>query len=151
MVAGDTPLSELALWQETGKAFAVVSVDIDHFKRVNDTFGHGVGDQTLRAIAELMQQNSRANDLPCRVGGEEFVLLLPGSSLHTAADVAERLRASIEAASIETVGHITVSLGVAVWCPNGESISAVLERADQLLYQAKQSGRDRIVGQRQGG
>jgi diguanylate cyclase (GGDEF)-like protein len=123
----------------------VVSVDIDHFKRVNDTFGHGVGDQTLRAIAELMQQNSRANDLPCRVGGEEFVLLLPGSSLHTAADVAERLRASIEAASIETVGHITVSLGVAVWCPNGESISAVLERADQLLYQAKQSGRNCVV------
>ena len=135
----------LALWQETGKAFAVVSVDIDHFKHVNDTFGHGVGDETLRAIAELMQQNSRANDMPCRVGGEEFVLLLPGSSLQIAADVAERLRASIEAASIETVGRITVSMGVALWRPEVESISAVLERADQLLYQAKQSGRNRVV------
>ncbi|WP_348748446.1 sensor domain-containing diguanylate cyclase [Pseudomonas rhodesiae] len=135
----------LALWQEAGKTFAVVSIDIDHFKHVNDTFGHGVGDETLRAIAELMQQNSRANDLPCRVGGEEFVLLLPGSSLQTAADVAERLRASIEAASIETVGRITVSLGVALWRPDVESISAVLERADQLLYQAKQCGRNRVV------
>jgi len=135
----------LSLWQEAGKAFAVVSIDIDHFKRVNDTFGHGVGDETLRAVAQLMQQNSRANDLPCRVGGEEFVLLLPGSSLHTAADVAQRLRASIEAASIETVGHVTVSLGVALWRADGESIAAVLERADQLLYQAKQGGRNRVV------
>lgn len=104
-----------------------------------------MGDETLRAIAELMQQNSRANDMPCRVGGEEFVLLLPGSSLQIAADVAERLRASIEAASIETVGRITVSMGVALWRPEVESISAVLERADQLLYQAKQSGRNRVV------
>jgi len=135
----------LSRWLEAEKGFAVVSMDIDHFKRVNDTFGHGVGDETLRAIAQLMQQNSRTNDLPCRVGGEEFVLLLPGSSLQIAADVAERLRASIAAADIETVGHITVSLGVALWHPTGDSISAVLERADQLLYQAKKGGRNRVV------
>lgn len=135
----------LSRWLEAEKGFAVVSMDIDHFKRVNDTFGHGVGDVTLRAIAQLMQQNSRTNDLPCRVGGEEFVLLLPGSSLQIAADVAERLRASIAAADIETVGHITVSLGVALWHPAGDSISAVLQRADQLLYQAKQGGRNRVV------
>ncbi|WP_455885672.1 sensor domain-containing diguanylate cyclase [Pseudomonas spelaei] len=135
----------LARWQDANKAFAVVSMDIDHFKRVNDTFGHGVGDQTLRTIAALMQQNSRSNDLACRVGGEEFVLLLPNSSLQTAAEVAERLRASIAAADIDTVGHITVSLGVALWSPGGDPISAVLERADQLLYQAKQDGRNRVV------
>ncbi len=137
----------LLRWQDAYKAFAVVSMDIDHFKRVNDTFGHGVGDETLRAIARLMQQNSRSNDLPCRVGGEEFVLLLPNSSLQVATDVAERLRASIDAANIETVGHITVSMGVALWHPGGDSISAVLERADQLLYQAKQSGRNRVVAE----
>jgi diguanylate cyclase (GGDEF)-like protein len=85
--------------------------------------------------------------LPCRVGGEEFVLLLPNSSLQAATDVAERLRASIEAADIVTVGHITVSLGVALWHPDGDSISAVLERADQLLYQAKQNGRNRVVAE----
>jgi diguanylate cyclase (GGDEF)-like protein len=137
----------LSRWYDADKAFAVVSMDIDHFKRVNDTFGHGVGDETLRAIAELMQQNSRVNDLPCRVGGEEFVLLLPNSSLQAATDVAERLRASIEAADIYMVGHITVSLGVALWRPGGDSVSAVQERADQLLYQAKQSGRNRVVVQ----
>lgn len=137
----------LLRWQDADRAFAVVSMDIDHFKRVNDTFGHGVGDQTLRAIAELMQHNSRSNDLPCRVGGEEFVLLLPNSSLQAATDVAERLRASIEAAEIVTVGHITVSLGVALWQPGGDSVSVVLERADKLLYQAKQGGRNRVVAQ----
>ena len=137
----------LSRWQDADKTFAVVSMDIDHFKRVNDTFGHGAGDETLRAIAQLMQQNSRSNDLPCRVGGEEFVLLLPNSSLQAATDVAERLRASIEAADIITVGHVTVSLGVALWHPGGDSISAVLERADQLLYQAKQNGRNRVVAE----
>ena len=122
-------------------------MDIDHFKRVNDTFGHAAGDETLRAIAQLMQQNSRSNDLPCRVGGEEFVLLLPNSSLQAAIDVAERLRASIDAAAIETVGHLTVSLGVALWHPGTDSIAVVLERADQLLYQAKQNGRNCVVAE----
>ncbi|WLI05272.1 diguanylate cyclase [Pseudomonas sp. FP597] len=135
----------LSRWQAADKMFAVVSLDIDHFKRVNDTFGHAVGDETLRAIAALIQQNSRSNDLACRVGGEEFVVLLPNSSLQAAADVAERLRHSIAAATIDTVGHVTVSLGVALWRPGGDSISAVLERADQLLYRAKQDGRNRVV------
>jgi len=137
----------LARWEDAEKAFAVVSMDIDHFKRVNDTFGHAAGDETLRAIAQLMQQNSRSNDLPCRVGGEEFVLLLPNSSLQAAIDVAERLRASIDAAAIETVGHLTVSLGVALWHPGTDSIAVVLERADQLLYQAKQNGRNCVVAE----
>lgn len=135
----------LTLWQDADKAFAVISMDIDHFKRVNDTFGHGVGDETLRAIANLMKQNSRSDDLPCRVGGEEFILLLPNSSLRAATDVAERLRASIEAEIIDTVMHITVSLGVALWSPGGDSVSAVLEKADQLMYQAKQNGRNRVM------
>ncbi|WP_248797350.1 sensor domain-containing diguanylate cyclase [Pseudomonas sp. MWU13-2105] len=135
----------LTLWEETGQSFAVVSLDIDHFKRVNDSFGHGVGDDTLRVVADLMKQNSRENDLPCRVGGEEFVLLLPNSSLRTAAEVAERLRASIERTTIETVGHITVSFGVALWTPEKASVAAVFEKADKLLYQAKQQGRNRVV------
>ena len=135
----------LTLWEETDHSFAVVSLDIDHFKRVNDTFGHGVGDETLRVVADLMKQNSREKDLPCRVGGEEFVLLLPDSSLKTAAEVAERLRASIERTTIETVGHITVSFGVALWTPKKESVAAVFEKADKLLYQAKQKGRNRVI------
>ncbi len=135
----------LTIWEETGHSFAVISLDIDHFKRVNDTFGHAAGDDTLRVVADLMKQNSRENDLPCRVGGEEFVLLLPGSSLKTAAEVAERLRASIERTPIDTVGHITVSFGVALWTPQGETVSAVFEKADKLLYQAKQKGRNCVM------
>jgi len=135
----------LTLWEETGHSFAVVSLDIDYFKRVNDTFGHGAGDETLRVVAGLMKQNSRANDLPCRVGGEEFVLLLPDSSLKTAAEVAERLRASIESESIDTVGHITVSFGVALWTPERGAIAAVFDKADKLLYRAKQNGRNCVM------
>lgn len=137
----------LALLQETLKTFAAVSVDIDHFKRVNDTYGHGAGDETLRAVARLMRQASRPDDMLCRVGGEEFLLLLPNSSISAAADVAERLRATIEAADLDTVGHITISLGVAIW-KMGESISTTLEKADQLLYQAKTQGRNRVVSEK---
>ncbi|MGC5698565.1 diguanylate cyclase [Pseudomonas sp. NFXW11] len=137
----------LTLWRDSDKAFAIVSMDIDHFKRVNDTYGHAAGDVTLQVIANLMRQNLRSDDLACRVGGEEFMLLLPNSSLRAAADVAERLRASIEAAQIETVGHITVSLGVTLWRPGGVSLADALEKADQLLYQAKQQGRNRVVAE----
>lgn len=135
----------LALWQETGTPFAIVSLDIDHFKHVNDTFGHSVGDETLRVLADVMKQNSRAEDMPCRVGGEEFVLLLPNRSLEAAADVAERLRSSIENTYIDPVGHVTVSLGVTTWMEGGPDISIVFEQADELLYQAKQAGRNCVM------
>lgn len=92
-----------------------------------------------------MRQNSRENDLPCRVGGEEFVLLLPNSSLKVAAEVAERLRVMIERTTIDTVGHITVSFGVALWTPQSGSVSAVFEKADKLLYMAKQKGRNCVI------
>ncbi|MDU9392244.1 sensor domain-containing diguanylate cyclase [Pseudomonas sp. zfem002] len=134
----------LSFWQEMKTPFAVVSIDIDHFKRVNDTFGHAAGDETLRFVATLMKQNSRPDDLLCRVGGEEFVLLLSGGSMAVAKEVAERLRISIENTSIETVGHVTVSLGVALWNP-GQDIPAVLKKADQMLYMAKQLGRNRVI------
>jgi len=137
---------KLSLWQETMATLAVISIDIDHFKHVNDTFGHAAGDETLKSIANLMRQNSRPGDLLCRAGGEEFVLLLPNSSIAVATEIAERLRASIEAAPLETVGHITVSLGVALWRA-GEAVSDALEKADQLLYKAKQQGRNRVISQ----
>ena len=135
----------LALWQESGTPFSVISIDIDHFKRVNDTFGHGVGDETLRALADVMKQNSRAEDMPCRVGGEEFMLLLPNRSLEAAADIAERLRVSIENTYIEPIGHVTVSLGVTTWKKGGPTVSSVFAMADELLYKAKQAGRNRVM------
>ncbi|TFW38588.1 sensor domain-containing diguanylate cyclase [Pseudomonas putida] len=134
----------IGLWQETLRSFAVISVDIDHFKAVNDTYGHGAGDETLREVARLMKQASRPDDLVCRLGGEEFALLLPNSSISVAKDVAERLRAVVASAQFETVGHITISLGVALW-KTGEPVIATFEKADQLLYRAKALGRNRVV------
>lgn len=134
----------IGLWQKTLKSFAVISVDIDHFKAVNDTYGHGAGDDTLREVARLMKQASRPGDLVCRVGGEEFALLLPDSSIAVAKDVAERIRAVVASAQFETVGRVTISLGVALW-KTGEPVTATFEKADQLLYRAKSLGRNCVV------
>jgi len=135
----------IAAWQRSGTSFAVISLDIDHFKRVNDTYGHAVGDDTLKVLSGLLQRNARANDLPCRVGGEEFMLLLPEVSLEVATEVAERLRSTLESTAIDIVGHITLCAGVAVWHPGGESVASVFEAADRLLYRAKITGRNRVV------
>ncbi|MGG2397779.1 diguanylate cyclase [Pseudomonas sp. SH1-B] len=135
----------LALWQETGKPFAVLAADIDHFKKVNDQFGHDAGDLTLKSVAGNLRRCLRSADLPCRVGGEEFLVLLPDASLAVAADVAERIRSSIAATPIAGVGHISISLGVAHWQGDDEAINTVLKRADELLYSAKRTGRNRVV------
>lgn len=138
----------LTLWQETGRPFAVLAADIDHFKRINDQFGHDVGDLTLKSVATSLRQCLRSADLPCRVGGEEFLILLPDASLAVAADVAERIRATIAATPIEGAGHVNISLGVAHWHGHQETQSAVLKRADELLYTAKRTGRNRVVVQK---
>ncbi len=130
--------------EEKGTPFAVVSLDIDHFKQVNDTWGHDVGDLVLRQLAMHMQDVSRTGDVPCRVGGEEFVLLLPGASVASAAQVAERLRLQVEQASMPPVGQVTVSLGVAGWPESGEGIASVFKNADERLYAAKRGGRNRV-------
>ena len=130
---------------ETRRPFSVISMDIDHFKQVNDTFGHDVGDVTLRTLAQLMQRCCRDVDLACRVGGEEFTLLLPDITTADAALVGERLRVLVEQTEIEMVGHITVSLGVASWPRDGELVAEVMKNADELMYQAKRAGRNRLV------
>ncbi|WP_235501628.1 sensor domain-containing diguanylate cyclase [Trabulsiella odontotermitis] len=138
---------EAALVQmsETRRPFAVISMDVDHFKQVNDTFGHDVGDTTLRTLAQLIQLCCRDVDLACREGGEEFTLLLPDTTTADAALVGERLRALVEHTEIETVGHITISLGVASWPHDDEMVVEVMKKADELMYQAKRTGRNRLV------
>ncbi|MGV8841886.1 MAG: diguanylate cyclase [Pseudomonas sp.] len=135
----------LDLWQTEQRPFAVVSLDIDHFKQVNDTYGHDVGDVVIQRLAELMRNGSRAHDVLCRVGGEEFLMLLPDATPETAERVAERLRQQVEHTLIEPAGPITISLGVAHWPDHAATISEVLKAADQMLYQAKRSGRNRVV------
>ena len=140
----------LAVWQAAQHPFAVVALDIDYFKRVNDTHGHAVGDQVLRRLAELMRESARSGDVLCRVGGEEFLLLLPDASLDMAEQVAQRLRVRLEQTDIPPVGCITLSLGVAHWPQHSSAIAEVLEKADAALYEAKRTGRNKVVVAAQG-
>ena len=124
--------------------FSVLAVDIDHFKKVNDTFGHDVGDTVLQHLSQQMRSVCRTDDLPCRVGGEEFVILLPGAPRHIAAQVAERLRLLVETTELATVGHITISLGVSSWPDCSADMPTVFKQADDMLYAAKHAGRNRV-------
>lgn len=137
----------LDAWQGNGQVFAIVALDIDHFKRVNDTYGHDMGDQVIKYLAQMMRESSRAADVLCRHGGEEFLMLLPGACLDDARQVAERLRLRMQLATIPGIDSVvTISLGVAQWRPmTGCSIEQALKMADQALYAAKQQGRNQVV------
>ncbi|HGM5580398.1 TPA: diguanylate cyclase [Pseudomonas putida] len=134
----------LSLLQADNRAFCAIVLDIDHFKRVNDRHGHDVGDQVLRALAELMRACCREGDVLCRTGGEEFLMLLPGASLEVAANVAERLRLVVADTPVEPVGAITISLGIARWHGGEDDPAQALSEADRALYVAKHSGRNRV-------
>ncbi|HYD42266.1 MAG TPA: GGDEF domain-containing protein [Anaeromyxobacter sp.] len=139
---------EVARARRTGAALAVVALDIDHFKRVNDTLGHAAGDLVLAEVAARAQRALRAEDLLARIGGEELAALLPGATLAAAAEVAERIRRAVGdsavAVAATTIG-VTVSLGCAALVDDEREASALLARADARLYDAKRAGRDRVV------
>ncbi|WP_293706353.1 sensor domain-containing diguanylate cyclase [Stenotrophomonas sp. UBA7606] len=134
----------LRTFESQANTFSVISLDIDHFKAVNDTYGHDAGDEALRCLAQRMREACRAYDVPLRVGGEEFLILLPSTTLATATQVAERLRRAVEEMKIPRVGSITVSLGVANWPQSSFDIEAVLKTADEMLYASKRGGRNRV-------
>ena len=153
-----TGLLNAAAWQReadieasrvlrTRGSLALLVVDIDHFKRVNDTYGHLVGDQVLAALAGAFRQQVRDSDVVGRFGGEEFVVLLPGADGAEAAKVAERLREQVGATPVDTASgevRVTVSVGVAVFGPHGDDVPGLLARADRALYRAKESGRNQV-------
>ncbi|NDL64107.1 diguanylate cyclase [Enterobacteriales bacterium SAP-6] len=124
---------------------AVVALDIDRFKRVNDTYGHHVGDEVIRLLAQQLRAGSRDGDILCRNGGEEFLMLLPGTDGETAREIAERLRERVAATTFPVVERITISLGVALWTPAMGEIDRALKSADEALYRAKKQGRDQVV------
>lgn len=129
------------------RPFSALMFDIDHFKKVNDRFGHAAGDQVLHQVAQRCLKNSRATDLVCRYGGEEFVILLTETNLHAAHTIAERLRLGIMKTSFHTdAGETTItsSIGVAE-AGKTDSLERLMERADAALYQAKNMGRNRVV------
>lgn len=128
-----------------GHPLSLVMVDMDHFKRVNDEYGHEAGDATLRELAARLRGGLRDGDMVARVGGEEFVCILPGAGLDAALRRAELLRARVSATPFPGVGPQTLSAGVAELLP-GESGEALLRAADARLYAAKEAGRDRVMG-----
>jgi diguanylate cyclase (GGDEF)-like protein len=125
----------------------IITLDIDHFKSVNDRFGHAVGDETIRTVAHLARSLVRTGDLVARFGGEEFVILLPTASLEATQALSERLRETLENTPIAVGGeevHVTASLGCAVSTDNDSGIEAVIGRADAALYAAKHGGRNQV-------
>jgi len=133
----------LAVAARSGQPFALVMVDLDHFKAINDRFGHGAGDTVLTGFAGRLRSGLRAQDLAFRYGGEEFCVLLPNTDADGAAVMARRLHGQVALAAHDGMPAQTSSLGVAVW-RQGDTADALLGRADQALYRAKAGGRDRV-------
>ena len=132
-------------YQEEQRSFSVITLDIDHFKQINDSYGHDVGDIVIKELAALMKNNARKEDALCRSGGEEFIIFLPDTTRNTAFTVAERLRLQVAEFNMPTAGFITISLGIAYWTGDPVIINAIVKQADQALYQAKQQGRNRTI------
>lgn len=131
--------------REQNTPFSVLALDVDYFKKVNDTFGHDAGDALLKSVASLIQDQARKGDVVCRSGGEEFIVFLTKTDLDQAFMVAERVRKSIESHEFDTVGNVTISVGISRWDGTNEPINAVLKNADDALYQAKHNGRNQTV------
>lgn len=132
-----------------GGSVAVLMIDIDHFKAVNDGFGHDAGDEVLTEFAVRLATNVRAVDLPCRIGGEEFVVVMPDTRLEDALLIADRIRRDVAAAPFRVMGSehlsVTASVGVAASTGDGDTPEALLKRADEGVYEAKSRGRNRVI------
>ena len=125
--------------------FSVIGIDLDHLKQINDKYGHVYGDLAIKQISSVLKQNARSIDVPARIGGEEFNVLLPGIDSKGAMIAAERIRKAIEATPIETVGTITASLGVATFLEHANNVEELLELTDQAMYNSKRNGRNQVT------
>lgn len=133
---------EIDRFKSEGSPLSLVFIDLDHFKSINDNYGHSMGDEVLKRLGELLKKTQEQGGIPGRWGGEEFVLLLPGLDVESAKDMAEALRENIAQERFEGVDQVTASMGVAQFTSHEQDL---LERADQALYKAKEEGRNRVV------
>jgi diguanylate cyclase (GGDEF)-like protein len=134
--------------EPTGPPVSLMILDVDHFKKVNDAYGHQAGDLVLANVAEVLRSCLRLGDVPARYGGEEFLVLLPGTDTTDAMRIAEHIRAAVERTEVQCptgVLRITASLGVASVQGRGHTPSALFERADAAMYLAKNTGRNRVI------
>ena len=140
---------ELARAARRKQTLAVFMLDLDHFKKFNDKYGHAAGDMALKAVADIFRASVRTEDIACRYGGEEFTIILPDVIPSVVADRAESIRRAVEAMRLQVDGEIlggfTVSIGLALYPSDGEGADLLLKRADQALYRAKRSGRNRVA------
>lgn len=136
--------TEFARMKRTGLRYALIMIDIDHFKQVNDTYGHHIGDAVLQHVANILRTAVRATDHVTRLGGEEFVALLPNTMQGTEV-VAEKMRAAVADSDAPVVGRVTISVGVAVASCDDENEDKAVTQADRAMYAAKASGRNRVV------
>jgi diguanylate cyclase len=146
----DTLASAITDADARNEPLSLLMIDIDHFKKFNDTWGHLTGDQVLRLVASSLKQNVKGQDIAARYGGEEFSVILPSTQLRSALTVADHIRRAVMSKELmkrstgEHLGRITVSIGVASW-GKGENSQSLIERADDCLYAAKRSGRNRVI------
>lgn len=136
---------EFVRLRRTGVAYAVVMLDIDHFKRVNDTWGHTTGDVVLRAVAHTLAASVRETDFVGRFGGEEFLAVFPATNLDQALQVADKIRLAVQVLPLEDVGSVTLSIGVALAYADDSNEESAVAQADAALYRAKEGGRNRVL------
>ncbi|WP_299470599.1 GGDEF domain-containing protein [uncultured Roseibium sp.] len=135
--------------KESGRSFALLMTDIDHFKKFNDTYGHQTGDQVLRLVALAVKQNIKTQDIACRYGGEEFSIILPQCNLEEAIEIGEKIRSAVMSKELvkrstgENLGRVTISVGIAIF-ENMDTAHSVVSRADEALYAAKNAGRNLV-------
>jgi diguanylate cyclase (GGDEF)-like protein len=140
---------ELARAARRRQTLAIFMLDLDHFKKFNDTFGHAAGDTVLKAVAEIFRSSIRTEDIACRYGGEEFTIMLPDVTPSVALDRAESIRRAVDNLRVpvekEIYVEFTVSIGVALYPNDGDTADLLLRRADAALYRAKRSGRNQVA------
>lgn len=143
---------DFAAARRHGRALSMLIIDIDRFKHINDSYGHPVGDRVIRSVALQAKHAIREIDRLGRVGGEEFVAILPEADIAQAVDIAERVRTSVEPISLQSAVQLrpTVSIGVASLSPEDRAVEDLYQRADEALYRAKAEGRNRVVAQQRG-
>ena len=136
---------EVTRAKRINQPFSIIGIDLDFLKKINDKYGHAYGDLAIKSIAQVLMSNARSIDTAARMGGEEFNILLPGIDSKGAMTAAERIRKAIEICELDTIGHITASIGVASFPEHSDSLEEILELTDQAMYQSKREGRNRVT------
>ncbi len=131
--------------QRQNQPFSIIGIDLDFLKKINDAYGHAYGDIAIKAVADILKHNARTVDTAARLGGEEFSVILPGVDSKGAMVAAERIRKAIEETPLDTIGHITASIGVGTFLEHSDNIEEIIELTDQAMYQSKRNGRNRVT------